>query len=90
MTETRELLHETTLSADVVAILGRAERTRDVAHEAAERAFAECVALALKAAGLPEGAPFEIAAGPEGTAVVRYGDAPAAGPALVTDAEGAE
>lgn len=89
MTETRELPHETTLPADVVAILARAERTRDLAHDAAERAFAECVALALKAAGLPEGAPFEIEAGPAGGAVVRYGDAPPA-PALVTDAEGAE
>lgn len=81
-----------TLAPDTVALLVTAKEAREIGHQAIERSFVALMGFALKQAGVPEGAEFEITQHEDGTATVVYrvGEPAATGPTLVTDAEGAE
>lgn len=84
---------EITLSPVVSTLLGRKELERNKLVEFANGTFAEAIAVALKDAGVPDGAEFNLASTDDGLVKVTYKmPEPAAesAPALVTDAEGAE
>lgn len=88
---------EITLSPVVSTLLARKELERNKLVEFANGTFAEAIAVALKDAGVPEGAEFNLASEEDGLVKVSYSvpeqpveSEPAAAPQLVTDAEGAE
>lgn len=88
---------EITLSPVVSTLLGRKELERNKLVEFANGTFAEAIAVALKDAGVPDGAEFNLASTDDGLVKVTYKvpepaaeDAPEMAQQLVTDAEGAE